>query len=196
MKNYFLDCGSHFGEGLNHFMQHYKMDETWEIYSFEPNKDSYFILSNKKFNINVKFFNKGVHTENCILKFRPETTSVSYGQRPDGAGSTFLSKDDWDITINNPGAGTFKNDEYEIECIDLDEFIKNLKDINFLVVKLDVEGSEYAILRKLIETGNIKKINDLYVEFHDWAMKSETLTSTNDLIQKIQNLGININRWF
>ena len=41
---YFIDCGGHHGEGLKSFIEMYNIDKTWEIYSFEPNKDSFEIF--------------------------------------------------------------------------------------------------------------------------------------------------------
>ena len=38
MRKIFLDCGTHYGEGLNSFINHYNIDNTWDVYSFEPNK--------------------------------------------------------------------------------------------------------------------------------------------------------------
>ena len=61
---------------------------------------------------------------------------------------------------------------------------------------MDIEGSEYTILRKIIETKSIQIINDIYVEFHDWAMTSETDKSTDDLIKSINSIGINIKKWY
>lgn len=195
MINYFLDCGSHFGEGLECFIEKYNMNEKWKVFSFEPNKKSFQILSNKKFKVNVEFLNKGVSDNNNLIKFRPETTSESYGGNSDGAGSTFISEDDWNIkTSGNPGAGSY-NEFYDVECIDLDEFINSLPNIQKLIVKLDVEGCEYKILRKLLQTGTIKKINELYVEFHDWAMSSETRETTNIIIKDVENLGIKFYNW-
>ena len=60
---------------------------------------------------------------------------------------------------------------------------------------MDVEGVEYDILRNMISDNSISTINDLYVEFHDWAMSSENELTTNQLINIISNKGINIKRW-
>lgn len=193
---YYIDCGGHFGEGLKSFIDMYKIDETWTIVSFEPNIESFEKL--KKFNYNdckIKFINKGVWIENKKMLFRPEKTTKSYGGRNDGSGSTFISNDDWNIkTADNKGAGDFL-DSYEVDVIDFDYFLKSLEDVEFLLVKMDIEGSEYSILRKLIETGTISLIDQLYVEFHDWAMSTESKDSTALLIETIKNKGVDIKKW-
>jgi hypothetical protein len=55
---------------------------------------------------------------------------------------------------------------FEIEVIDLAEFVKNLNR-RIKVVKLDVEGVECSILNRLIDTGIIRNIEVLLVETHE-----------------------------
>lgn len=194
---YYIDCGGHFGEGLKSFIDMYNIDESWTIMSFEPNIEAFNILKEFKYkNCNIQFINKGIWIENKKMKFRPEKTSISYGGKNDGAGSTFIEENDWNIKNNNNiGGGEFL-EEYEVEVIDFDELLLSLKNVEFLLVKMDIEGSEYTILRKIIETKSIQIINDIYVEFHDWAMTSETDKSTDDLIKSINSIGINIKKWY
>ncbi|MBR3676616.1 MAG: FkbM family methyltransferase [Alphaproteobacteria bacterium] len=54
----------------------------------------------------------------------------------------------------------------EIECIDLCEFIDNLKEPVDLL-KMDVEGAEFDILYKMITQGTYKKVKTILVEKHD-----------------------------
>jgi hypothetical protein len=35
-----------------------------------------------------------------------------------------------------------------------------------LILKLDIEGAEYAVLRSMLRDGSIRKISKLYIEFH------------------------------
>jgi FkbM family methyltransferase len=193
---YFIDCGAHHGEGLKHFIDMYNVDDTWSVYSFEPNLESFAVLKDVKYkNCNINFVNKGVWTEDTVLEFHPETTSESYGSRPDGAGSTFVSLNDWNIKNNgNWGAGDFLN-SYKIEVIDLCNFLNSLKDVEFLLIKMDIEGSEYPLLRKMLNDPSINLVNDMYVEFHDWAMSSESVDSTNQIMSEVASKGINIKKW-
>lgn len=195
---YYIDCGGHFGEGMKNFIDMYSIDENWKIITFEPNIESFEILKNFKYkNCNIEFNNRGVWIKNEKMKFRPEKTSISYGQNVDGAASTFIKESDWFIkNPNNTGAGDFLlENEYDIEVIDFESLLKELVDVEFLLVKMDIEGCEYEILRKLIQTETIKIIDDLYVEFHDWAMNSETNQSTEEIINKITQMGVNIKKW-
>ena len=158
---YFIDCGGHHGEGLKSFIEMYNIDETWKIYSFEPNKDSFEVLKEFKYNnCNIEFINAGVWISNSKLTFNVETTSALYGSKEDGAGSTFVKLDNWNI--KHPGnmcAGDYLN-SYEVDVVNFSEFIRSLVDVDFLLVKLDVEGSEYDILRNIITDNSISLIND------------------------------------
>jgi FkbM family methyltransferase len=193
---YFLDFGGHHGEGMMHFIDEYKIDKDWVIYTFEPNKLTFDVLKNIKYkDCNITPINKGIWVKDTVLTFKPETTSESYGGNEDGAGSTFIDLNDWNIKNNgNYGAGTFDK-TYDVEVVDVSNLIRGLIDVEFLLVKMDIEGSEYAVLRKMIDDDTISIVNDIYVEFHDWAMVSQTENSTNELMQEITNKGVNIKKW-
>lgn len=190
---YFLDFGGH---GMIHFIDQYNIDNTWTVYTFEPNRESFKILKDIKYkDCNIHPINKGIWISNSVLTFNPETTSESYGSSNDGAGSTFLELNDWNIKNGgNWGAGKF-NESYDVETINISSFIRGLENTDFLLIKMDIEGSEYTVLRKMIEDDTIDMVNDIYVEFHDWAMDSETEQSTNDIINTIKSKGVNIKKW-
>lgn len=190
---YFIDCGGHHGERLKYFIDMHKIDSTWKIYSFEPNKESFDILKNVEYNnCDINPINSGIWIFDGELKFNPERTNPKYGGNNDGEGSTFMDLGNWKIkSENNPGAGEFIN-SYNISVTDLSKFINDLEDREYLLVKMDIEGSEYQVLRHLIKEGTISKIDDLYVEFHDWAMVTENSSTTNSLIDEIRSLGIKV----
>lgn len=190
---YFIDCGGHHGERLKYFIDMCKIGPDWKIYSFEPNKESFSILKNVKYNnCDINPINSGIWVSDGELEFNPETTHPKYGGNNDGEGSTFMPLDNWHIkSESNPGAGDFI-ESYKVAVTDLSRFIEELEDRDYLLVKMDIEGSEYQVLRHLISSGTISKINDLYVEFHDWAMSTENSDTTNDLVNEIMNLGVNI----
>ena len=73
----------------------------------------------------------------------------------------------------------------------MSKFIKeNFLKEDFIVLKLDIEGAEFEVLKDMIDTGSIKYVDELYVEFHEWAMKSKSLLSKYKLI-----LSLLANNW-
>ena len=64
-----------------------------------------------------------------------------------------------------------KNHTIEVACIDLSEYIFNLqKRINIL--KIDVEGAEYHIIKHLIETKAIEQVDNVFFEDHSERIDS------------------------
>jgi FkbM family methyltransferase len=193
--NYFIDCGGHHGEGLKEFIGKINPDKQWKIFSFEPNKESFEILSKIKIDdLDITYINKGVWIEDCVLIFNPETVPESYGGKNDGAGSTFLELSKWNIKKDNPGAGDF-NTTYLSEVIDFSRFLESLENPEKVIVKMDIEGSEYPVLRKIISDRTAKIINVLYCEFHNWAIEGETNESNRIIINDLLNSGVEVNHW-
>ena len=48
----------------------------------------------------------------------------------------------------------------------LEESEDYLEEIKFDLLKLNIEGGEYAVLNRLIFSGDINKINNIQVQFH------------------------------
>ena len=67
------------------------------------------------------------------------------------------------------------------------------------MIKLDVEGSEYDILKRMIETSSLKKVNKLYVEFYNYAIdsdkKSEYNTIRNYILNYLKDNNVNFVEW-
>ena len=203
MKKIFLDCGTNLCQGLSKIMKNYNMDENWTIYSFEVNPNTFNCIDKSNFP-NVKFINKGVWSEDCKRMLTIEIVPGNLGihseflidgnmsNAPVGGASNIL-QEDW----NKPD---FVSDEhinssvFEVECIDFPEFIKNnFSQSDFIVLKLDVEGSEYPILEKMIINGTIDYINDIYVEWHQRLLKTDY--NESELRRKIESKGIKIHHW-
>ena len=54
-----------------------------------------------------------------------------------------------------------------IPCIDFTEWFSQFKAEDEIVLKMNIEGAEFDILEKMIETGELKKVKRLFVEWHD-----------------------------
>ena len=184
MKKIFLDCGTHYGEGLNNFIDVFNIDKEWEVYSFEPNpylwKEH---IDNNEYD-NIHYINKAIYINNDSITF-----NIAY---PNTDASSIYKKH---IGDNYHGS-------VEVECLDLSEFIlNNFSKDDFIVIKMDIEGAEYEVLRKMIKEGSLLYINDLYVEFHshkdEYAIleNGENKETTFKLIEEIKQLGIKFTHW-
>jgi FkbM family methyltransferase len=184
MRKIFLDCGTHYGEGLNNFINQYNMDSTWEIYSFEPNKYLWQQHFDNNPHNNIQYINKAIYINNDNITF-----NIAY---PNTDASSIFGKH----------IGDYLYESVEVPCLDLSKFIlENFSKDDFIVAKIDIEGAEYVVLRKMIADGSIPYINDLYVEFHSHKDENsiketgENKESTFKLIDEIKQLGINFTHW-
>ena len=83
----------------------------------------------------------------------------------------------------------------EVEAIDFSMWIReNFVEDDYIFLKMDIEGSEYKVLPKMIEDGTINYINDLIIEWHDWQLPSYR-EQTIELQHKLSSLGVNVSNW-
>lgn len=62
-----------------------------------------------------------------------------------------------------------------VECFDLAAWLDKLDPAEPVVLKLDVEGAEYELLAHLIETGAIRHVRLVLVEWHARQVEQELL---------------------
>lgn len=80
----------------------------------------------------------------------------------------------------------FYNPEFESDSIPASEIFELIGHKEIDLMKINVEGAEYPILRNLIETGLIKNIKNLQVQFHlfDWL----------DVRDEYEQLALDLNK--
>jgi hypothetical protein len=175
MKKLLIDCGSNLGQGFENLSQELNIDKNWEIIMFEPNHNCIDTLKNKTKNLNVTIYSKLVYIKNDYIEFNIPKNDIT------SVGAT-IHKD-------------FHNSKYKIDylpsikiqSLDLSSFINDLVEDYEIYLKLDVEGSEYEILEKMIDDGTHLKLKKLYVEFHD-LYSSEYNLKKFDLINRKMNI--------
>ncbi len=228
-KKIFIDCGANMGTGFSTLCDMIGIDETWDIYGFEPNEYAFDIyidniksgeypsLNNKNFNL----YQKAVWIENGHIQFCMEGLNEAEYNNENGMWKNAIENHkkryplDSKLDIGIPASGgscikemrdkhnrtpehenlyTFE-EPVSVECIDFSKWIiDNFSEDDFIFLKMDIEGSEYKILPKMIEDNSIKYINKLAIEWHHWIMP-EFKEETDNLIQKINSLGIEIIPW-
>lgn len=156
MKKLLIDCGGNLGDGFTILDNIIHPDS---VVIFEPNPSCYNFLLKKFSTDKFQILNKAVGTSNENVKFHiPKKDEFSLGS-----------------TIHNDFHNSKEILEYntiDVGMIDLSEYIKGVSDFE-TYLKLDVEGSEYEIMEKLISDETIFKIKKVYVEFHEQYMSNE-----------------------
>jgi FkbM family methyltransferase len=171
-----IDCGANIGDVTSLFAR-----AGATVYAFEPNPLCFTILS-KRFRAlpMVRCFNQGVIDRHCTLTL----TTPSAHQQWDAIETTIVSS-------FIPGAmhpEKYTVQEVEIECIDIDEFIRSLGR-RVRLLKLDVEGAEILIINRLIDAGTIELVDLVAAETHERHIPS-LIASTAALRLRIQNAGL------
>ncbi len=91
------------------------------------------------------------------------------------------------LILAKRGVTDFK--KLNVECFDFSEWLKQFEDC-YIDLEIDVEGSEYDIIGKMIKDGTINMVNVLAYENHghkinDWRQRAK------DLEAKLKELKIN-----
>lgn len=184
MRKIFIDCGYNEGQTTKKFKEF--LDNDFEYFAFEANPYLFELFKDVNPFSNVQ--NKAVWIENTILPFYIVTMD-RHGNKTTRTGASTLieSKSEWNMSIHK------EQEVVTIPSIDFSEFVQNTFDKDdYIIVKLDVEGAEYSILQRLIDTGVILYVNELYVEFHDDKVKG---FSKEKILEQLKSTNIKVHKW-
>ena len=184
MKKIFIDCGYNEGQTTSHFKK--ILGEEFSFFGFEANP--YLYESFKSKNPFCVLENKAVWKENTILPFYVVTVDRNGKKTPNTGASTLIkSKSDWNMKVHK------KQETVEVIAFDFSEFIlNNFQQEDVIIVKMDIEGAEYDVIQKLIDTGAIHYINKLYVEFHDSKVVG---FSKKHIMDQLSKTNVRIRPW-
>lgn len=141
-----IDGGGYQGEFIDNLLINFGC----KIESYEPLQKEFDRL-NKKYahNKRVKIYNQAIFSKTRELYLNHE-----------GISSSILKKND-------------SNNSSKVNAIDIVEIIKSKKNIDLL--KLNVEGAEYNIMNRIIETENLHNINSYLIQYHKSVEQSKQL---------------------
>lgn len=189
MKNIFIDCGTNFGQGLEKISKLENIDfNNWFVYSFEANPLTFEKIQKIE---NVKYFNLGVSDFYGFVNFNCEKYD-DYGFV--GGGSTLLDLKNW----KTEKVYGFKPEYLSVlvPVIDLCDFINTIEpEDKSIILKLDVEGSEYQILNKLKNNNLFDKIKKIYIEFHDHITNIKPEYNSSYWVNVLQQNNVEFIQW-
>jgi FkbM family methyltransferase len=162
-KNYkfIFDVGANTGQ----FALFPSLDNTLNIWSFEPQLEIYDILKkNVELNLikTTKCFNLAFSNKKCkrqIFKPDRQESILRYGDLASGLAS--LSEESLRFS---------KSESEEIDCTTIDDFVKDNKIQSLELIKIDTEGSEFDIIIGAEFTLNYLK-PDLILEMNETNLK-------------------------
>jgi FkbM family methyltransferase len=191
MMQTFIDCGTNLGQGLLKIMEAEHVDKTWNVHSFEANPFTFRKINRLP---NVTYYNKAISDKNEIIAFNCELHPESDDYI--GGGSSIHDADNW-VTERVYGQ-RFDYKRIRVSSIDLGQFMVNLNLIDrSCVIKMDIEGSEYKVLDRLLNLGMLSKVSRLYIEFHDHLfVRHPSQYNADKWIEILSNNGVKVLRWY
>ncbi len=198
-KNVFIDCGTNLGQGLLEFHMMFNMlnSPEWEIHSFEANPDI-----NLSFPVvhNLSYHKKAVWIKETTIGFmmarrgQPYDDPMGWGNSSPAGELTRLGNHLQIEEIDNPNITEALEKVVQVPAIDFSEYLKLFRANKYknIVVKMDVEGAEYKIIRHLLEKKTAKLIHTLFIETHHHIMPDEDEQTTTALLKQLSDLGIQV----
>ena len=141
-----FDLGGYHGQWTDNIYNKFRCN----VYTFEPIPKLANDIENRYVdNLKVKVYKFGLSNESKKLNINLA-----------GDSSSFNTK------ISNP---------VECEVKSINNFIDENKIEEIDLMKINIEGDEYPVLNSLIDSGNIKKIKNVQVQFHDFVTNAREL---------------------
>ena len=175
-----IDCGANIGDISALFL-----NKNASVIAFEPDPLAFNLLQ-KRFEGNKKMecINKAVDHRSGRARFYFHTSRHQNNNSAYTVSSSLIQDK---ININS-------DNSIEIETVDLDSFIcKLIKPVDIL--KMDVEGAEINILKKLIQNETYKEIGLILVETHENKIPDhkEKVEELKAIIRKLNIENIKLN---
>tara|TARA_Y100000589_G_scaffold331651_1_gene386156 strand:- start:1456 stop:2190 length:735 start_codon:yes stop_codon:yes gene_type:complete len=180
-KYLFIDCGVNAGFVLQAWVKNL-ID--FDFHGFEIQVE--LIEQARKTNPKAIIFNKAVGVKNEEIDiFLPK----NFGPNIRGGSSILQDK--------IPENRLFE--KRKCECIDFVDYLKKQRNngYDFIVVKMDIEGAEYPIIKRLKEVydkDKVSLIDYLMIEFHPKVLKSESY-SNKDVLTWLDQMNVVTSQW-
>ncbi|KKS84806.1 MAG: Methyltransferase FkbM family [Parcubacteria group bacterium GW2011_GWA2_43_11] len=160
-----IDCGANIGMATLYFKW------LWpdvKIESFEPDKKTFELLeinikNNKLLNINL--INKAVSDKDGSINFYSDVNRL---------GSLKMS-------TMKERVGELCSVGNKVPSIDFANFLGS-KEVDIL--KMDIEGAEYVVMKKITEAGLLKNISELFIEYHHNLLNKENFSDFLSFFEK------------
>ncbi|TWT89256.1 FkbM family methyltransferase [Stieleria varia] len=197
MRKVLFDLGAHHGESLEPLAIRLGIDSDWEIHLFEPNPECFLVerMRGSKLGTerDIQVHNAAVWIEDGRIQFSQQNHRLARNRSPtdgrseiDGWGSAITSLESHHPALLPPIA---------VPCVDFAEMLRSYSPADHIVVKMDIEGAEFPVLRHLIAEGVIDRIKLLFIEWHVRLLKSETQNSRRQLEQQLRQSGVRLLPW-
>lgn len=156
----YIDVGARsYGSSIGSWFrkQYPKQNKTFEIYAIEADRAFHAEYASKK---GINYLPYAAWIRNESISFE---VSHDHDQKSDEKGSGMGRIKAAGASSHGPSAENL----HMIQGFDFAEWLKNtVTEKDFVVVKMDVEGTEFDLVPRLFETGAICLVDELFLECH------------------------------
>ena len=154
-RPFIIDGGSCIGISVLYFKSVYP---DARIVCFEPDPEIFKILQNNLYvnNLNdITLINAGLAKEETVMSFKPDNSD----------GGKFVESDK-----NNLKIRTVRLSKYIPESVDF--------------LKLNIEGQELPVLQEAEESGKLRNIKEMVIEYHGWPNENQKLGELLNILDR------------
>ena len=174
MRKVFIDGGANTGQSTKKFLSVWPDSNQYEIFMFEPNSKAPYIRGSK-----TKSIRKALWVYDGEIDF--------YEKQPNSQANTILKQK------VNLSKAKFK--KHTVECVSLSKWISdNFAKDDYIILKLDVEGAEYEIIKDLHNKDSLQFINIMFCEIHGLKC-GKSYDESLELIKLCNSINLNIYNW-
>jgi FkbM family methyltransferase len=198
----YVDVGARsYGSSIGSWFkkQYPKQNRTFDVYAIEADKAFYEEYRVKK---GVKLLPYAAWVRNETLRFEiNHDPGKEVKEKTRGMGRIQPVK-------SSLSSRSFNGEVNEIEGFDFAEWLKNtVTEKDFVVMKMDVEGTEFDLIPRLFETGAICLIDEIFLECHynRWqrccpgqrsSKYEKTYGQCLDLFTSLRDRGVLVHQWW
>jgi len=186
---YFFDAGAHLLESVNYFKCSFLDSQDYNVFSFEPAYDG--DLKNE--------IDRIIHISRYEHYFRsfhflPVAVASKSGLMHFYRDKSYSLSESSSLELEKARLSRV-NEVKIVPTLRLSEILQNhLKDTDYCVLKVDIEGSEYDLFDDLYSTGQLKRVDQVYLELHDWKTRRDDKRDKR-LFAQLQEFGITARSW-
>ncbi|XP_077862326.1 uncharacterized protein LOC100373196 [Saccoglossus kowalevskii] len=200
-RKIFLDCGGNVASSVQLFKETYPDANEYEIHSFEldPKLRPYFkpyelqgsVTAHVPCGVSDK---DGFLTAYLESVWYPGKTGFA-GKDQQWGGGTLLATDEEKQKKFKKGSRKLSR-QITAPIIDLSKWIQtNTKKEDYVILKLDVQGSEYGIADKMLADNTFEWIDKFYGEFHSYAAVGVAKTERTRIKNSVAAQGVHQILW-
>nr|XP_043638272.1 uncharacterized protein LOC122609283 [Erigeron canadensis] len=195
----YIDVGSrNYGSSIgNWFKKHYpKQNKMFEVFAVEADKRFHQEYKSKK-KITLLPYAAWVRNESLFFEINRAPNNGN-GEKEIGMGRVQTAHT----------STSFMGDLNKIQGFDFSDWVKSsFGEKDFVVMKMDVEGTEFDLVKKMVETGAICLVDEVFLECHynRWQRCCEGERSRKyqkvykdclELFSSLREKGVLVHQWF